>query len=87
MLIYFISGVGGNLIAGIFVPTDITCGADPAVYGLLGVNIVELFQSWQIIEKPWLELSKVGGICVLLFFVGTFPFLDNWSHIGGFLFG
>ena len=86
-LIYIISGVGGNLIAGIFAPYDVTTGCDPAVYGLLGVMLVELFQSWQVVERPYLELAKVGGLCFILLFIGTFPFLDNWSHVGGFLFG
>lgn len=75
------------MIAGIFAPYDVTTGCDPALYGLLGVMLVELFQSWQIVEHPYRELAKVGGLCFILIFIGTFPFLDNWSHIGGFLFG
>jgi len=87
LLIWFISGVGGNLVGGIFTPYQITCGGDPAIYGLLGVTVVELFQSWQIVERPWRELLKISAMCILLFFVGTFPFFNNWSHIGGFCFG
>jgi membrane associated rhomboid family serine protease len=86
-LIYFISGIGGYGLAGIFSPDELTTGADPAVYGLLGVLLVELFQSWQIVPMPWLELLKLGGVCVVMHLLGTLPFLDNWSHVGGFVFG
>lgn len=56
-LIYFISGIGGNMISAIFSPKTISMGADPAVYGLLGVMLVELFQAWQIIPSPLKQLS------------------------------
>lgn len=47
-IIYFISGIGGYYVAGIFSPNDVGMGADPAVYGFLGVHLVELFQAWQV---------------------------------------
>lgn len=86
-LIYFISGIGGYIWSGIFAPSLIAMGADPAVYGLLGVMLVELFQSWQIVPKPGQELAKLGCFIFISLFIGTFPQIDNWSHIGGFIFG
>jgi hypothetical protein len=58
MLIYFISGIGGYVISGIFIINQVTTGADPAVFGLLAVLLVELFQSWQVIP-PFLLLSII----------------------------
>eukprot|EP00048_Salpingoeca_helianthica_P004004 m.72749 g.72749 ORF g.72749 m.72749 type:complete len:615 (+) comp13002_c0_seq1:3238-5082(+) len=87
LLIYFISGIGGYVISGIFLTSQVTTGADPAVYGLLAVLLVELFQSWQIVSNAWSEFFKLGGFSLLLLMVGTLPFIDNWSHIGGFVFG
>ncbi|EGD75713.1 hypothetical protein PTSG_07830 [Salpingoeca rosetta] len=86
-LVYFISGVGGTTIAAIFSPNLVTTGANPAVYGLLGCVLVELLQTWQLLEKPWLQLLKLVAIIAFLLLVGTLPFLDNWSHVGGFAFG
>ena len=40
-LIYSISGIGGNFVAGIFAANQVAMGADPAVYGLLGVQVRE----------------------------------------------
>lgn len=87
MLIFFFSGLGGYAIAGIFAPKQVAVGADPAIYGLLGVLLVELFQSWQIVPEPGKEFAKIGGITAFLLLLGTLPFLDNFSHIGGLCFG
>lgn len=86
-LIYFISGIGGNMISAIFSPKTISMGADPAVYGLLGVMLVELFQAWQIIPSPLKQLAKLTITILVSLLIGTFPYVDNWSHVGGFFFG
>lgn len=59
MLIYWISGLGGSVVSAIFMPYEVSAGPSGAVYGLLGVLYVELFQSWQIVPRPWVELLKV----------------------------
>lgn len=87
LLIYFICGIGGYAISGIFIKSQVTTGADPAVYGLLAVLLVELFQSWQIVPNRWWEFSKLGGLILVLLMIGTLPYIDNWSHVGGFCFG
>eukprot|EP00039_Didymoeca_costata_P023778 m.8231 g.8231 ORF g.8231 m.8231 type:complete len:695 (-) comp3858_c0_seq1:58-2142(-) len=86
-LIYFISGIGGNVISAIFSPTTVSMGADPAVYGLMGVMFVELFQAWQVVPNPWSQLIKLSLIVAFSLLIGTFPYVDNWSHVGGFAFG
>ena len=74
-------------MSAIFIPYQINGGASPAVFGLLSVLFVELFQSWQIVDRAWLEVLKLTGILVFLLAVGTLPFIDNLANIGGFLFG
>lgn len=86
-LIYFISGIGGYSVAGIFAPGHVAVGADPAVFGLIAVSLVELFQAWQIIPNPKTQLAKLLAFVVVALMVGTLPYVDNWSHIGGFCFG
>lgn len=87
LLIYLISGIGGNLISGIFSPNTVSVGPDPAVYGLIGVMFVELLQAWQVVPDPYFQLFKLSVIIVISLLIGTFPYIDNWSHIGGFFFG
>ena len=57
-------------------------GASGAVFGLLGVLYVELFQFWQIVDRAWLELIKLTVFVVFLLAVGTLPYVDNMAHIG-----
>ena len=86
-LIYFISGIGGNAISASFSPKTVSMGADPAAYGFLGVEVVELFQAWQVIPNPKTQLAKLFVIISVLMLLGTLPYIDNWSHVGGFAFG
>eukprot|EP00055_Hartaetosiga_balthica_P009351 m.36956 g.36956 ORF g.36956 m.36956 type:complete len:620 (+) comp6709_c4_seq1:198-2057(+) len=87
VLIFFICGICGNVIASIFSPRQVGMGANPAVYGLIGCVLVELFQTWQLVEKPYRKLLKVIFIIVFFLLIGTTSYLDNWSHIAGFAFG
>ncbi|EDQ87669.1 uncharacterized protein MONBRDRAFT_27089 [Monosiga brevicollis MX1] len=87
LLIYFISGIGGTCIAAVFSPLDVSVGTNPSVYGILAVHLVDLFQSWQLVDRPGLSLAGLGGVIAVLLLVGTTSYVDNWSHIGGFAFG
>eukprot|EP00731_Ephydatia_muelleri_P028003 Em0019g876a len=85
-VIYLLSGVGGLLVSSIFDPEP-AVGNSGAMYGLLGVMLVELLQGWKWVRKPRIELLKLVGFLVLLFGAGTLPYVDNFCHIGGFVFG
>ena len=65
-----------------FIPYGVNCGVGGAVFGLLGVLFVELFQFWQIVDRAFLELLKLTGFVVFLLALGTLPFIDNMAHIG-----
>ena len=86
-LIYFISGIGGYVVSGIFDSDGVGVGADPAIFGMLAVLAVELFQSWQVVPNRGWELLKLLMVIAVAFVIGTLPFVDNWSHLGGFAFG
>lgn len=86
-LIYCLSGAGGYTVSCLFTPYEISAGASPALYGLLGCLFVELFQSWRLLPSPKYELCKLMIIALLALAVGLLPYVDNWSQIGGFLFG
>ena len=48
---------------------------------------VELFQSWRIVPSPWWELTKLIFFTAIAFVLGTLPFINNFAHLGGFVFG
>lgn len=62
-------------------------GADAAVFGLLGVVVVELIQSWRLVPLPWLELCKLAIVFVMLLIAGTLPTINNLAQLSGFVLG
>ena len=45
-----------------------------------------IFES-RLLVHPWQEFLKLGVIVLFLLVLGLFPFIDNFAHIGGFVFG
>ena len=60
-------------------------GASAAVFGLLGVLFVELFQFWQIVDNAWFELLKLTAFVLFLLMLGTLPYVDNMAHVGRYI--
>ncbi len=46
-----------------------------------------MFVQWKTHENAWKELIVVVITCLFGLAVGLLPFIDNFSHIGGFLVG
>ncbi|KAG9334804.1 hypothetical protein JZ751_006553 [Albula glossodonta] len=47
----------------------------------------ELFQSWQILARPWRAFAKLLCVVLFLFAFGLLPWIDNFAHISGFISG
>lgn len=62
-------------------------GPSGSMFGIIACLFVELIQSWQMIAQPWKALSKLCGIVLLLLLVGLLPYVDNFAHMSGFMFG
>lgn len=48
---------------------------------------VILVEFRRIIAKPWGALRDLILFTLVLFLIGTLPWIDNWAHIFGFIFG
>ncbi|XP_040186034.1 inactive rhomboid protein 2 [Rana temporaria] len=86
-IIYILSGISGNLASALFLPYRAEVGPAGSQFGLLACLFVELFQSWQILAKPWKAFFKLVGIVLFLFLFGLLPWIDNIAHIFGFISG
>ncbi|KAF6024407.1 hypothetical protein EB796_017319 [Bugula neritina] len=71
--IYTVSGYGGLLIGSIARPYQVNIGAQGAVFGLIGMNLVELIQAWKLVDKPWKAVLKLGLIITLGVAAGLLP--------------
>ncbi|XP_029189340.2 inactive rhomboid protein 2-like [Acropora millepora] len=87
LLIYMISGIGGNLFCGLFNPLTPQVGASGALFGLLGLLIIKLFQLRHEVRRPCMEALILLAVALASFALGTLPYIGNFVHIGGFLFG
>ncbi|XP_063926279.1 inactive rhomboid protein 1-like isoform X2 [Zophobas morio] len=86
-LIFLISGIGGNIVSGIFSPYVTQVGSSGALYGLMSILVVELGQNWRYLEHPYRELIILGVTILISLGIGTLPYVDNYAHFGGFLYG
>lgn len=86
-IIYVGSGIAGNLASSTFLPYHVEVGPAGAQFGILACLLVEALQSIQMLKRPCLEVSKVLGFILFLFILGLLPWIDNWAHLTGFIFG
>lgn len=86
-LIYMLSGIGGNLWSAILIPYEPEVGPSGAAFGIIACLFVELIQGWQLVVNPFKHLAKLGGIVLVLFLLGLLPYIDNFAHIFGFIYG
>ncbi len=86
-IIYLISGVAGNLASSIFVPYQAEVGPAGSQFGLLASLFVDAIYSWKMIVRPWKAIGQLGAVTAFLFLLGLLPWVDNWAHWSGFVFG
>eukprot|EP00069_Balaena_mysticetus_P016056 bmy_01852T0 len=68
-------------------PTRPQVGPAGSQFGILACLFVELFQSWQILARPWRAFFKLLAVVLFLFTFGLLPWIDNFAHISGFVSG
>lgn len=85
LVIYFVSGVGGNLASFAFNP-DISASASTALFGLFGAYLM-LGDAYR--HNPYIHaIAKQFLILVILNLIGDFSgAIDIWGHIGGLITG
>lgn len=87
MPIYILSGLSGNLLSALFSPNLVTVGASGAIYGFLGVLIVDLVKNWKKLDKPCRTYVVLFVGIIVSLAIGLLPGIDNFAHIGGFVMG
>jgi len=84
---YVSSGALGFMISALFSADTLSNGASAAIYGMLGVETVDMFQTWQLLQNPYRQLIGLMFKLVLFLGIGTLPYIDNFAHVGGFFAG
>ncbi|XP_071444048.1 inactive rhomboid protein 1-like [Hetaerina americana] len=86
-IIYLGSGVGGNLASAIFTPYRAEVGPAGAQFGLLACLVVEVLHAWPMLRRPGRALVRLLLITAVLLLLGLLPWIDNYAHLFGFVFG
>ena len=86
-VIYLGSGMVGNLASAIFVPYRAEVGPAGAHFGLLAMCMVEVIHQWPTLKYPEMAILKLVGITAVFFLAGLLPWVDNYAHLFGFIFG
>jgi len=62
-------------------------GPTGSQFALLACLFVEVIHGWPNVEKPGLEVVKLLAVLLTLFMFGLLPWIDNYAHLAGFVFG
>jgi membrane associated rhomboid family serine protease len=87
LLIFFISGVMGNVSSFLFSPVE-SLGASGALFGLVGAGIVFPIRYRRLVASRarraiLRQLLFVAGLNLFIGFAYPSMRLDNWAHLGG----
>ncbi|KAL7517394.1 hypothetical protein ACHAWX_002319 [Stephanocyclus meneghinianus] len=99
-IIFIIPAVGGTIMSAIFLPEYISVGASGGIFGLIGACIADICINWSLLFSKHVNSSDEGTrfrhmkvLMWLLFdivlncLVGLTPFVDNFTHLGGMIYG
>lgn len=85
-IIYFISGIFGNIFSGNFAPNGSTSvGCSGSLFGIIALYLLNLLFDWHNTSCCQLICFIIGIIVDLV--LGLLPLIDNFSHVGGFIMG
>ena len=92
LVIYLISGVFGNIVSCIFIPSSVGVGSSGAVLGMLTAWIVWIVFRWKKIPTECRSQRNCQLVIVTISVVVTLalsfaPFVDWGAHFGGALMG
>ncbi len=97
-VLFIVPAVGGNILSAICLPGFISVGASGGIFGLIGGCMADICLNWNLLflkttaddDTRWrhfLVLLWLGVDIIVNCILGFTPFVDNFTHLGGFLYG
>ena len=101
-VIFLVSGFGGNVLSALFVQGTVSVGASGGMFGLFGICLANIVANWDIItlrnyrdeQDPAYESFQYLRVPLFLaaemlvnVIIGLTPYIDNFAHLGGLLYG
>jgi membrane associated rhomboid family serine protease len=97
--VFMLSGVGGSLASANFGPNSVSVGTSGGIFGLMGFCLADILTNWDLLtisdskrNQCFSYRSAILIFClsvdvVISLSLGLMPIVDNFAHLGGFLFG
>lgn len=86
-IIYFLSGIIGNLASATFLPYQAEVGPSGAQFGILALIFVNMFNIRKYYKNIKTVFLKMSLVVLALFAFGFLPMIDNYANIFGFICG
>lgn len=95
---FIVPAVGGNILSAICLPGFISVGASGGIFGLIGGCMADICLNWNLLflktttddDARWRHFYVLLWLfmdIVINCLLGFTPFVDNFTHLGGFLYG
>lgn len=98
--LFVISAVGGNILSAVFQPWVISVGASGGIFGLIGICWSDVIVNWDLMflsvhglegKQNWCQMIQfwlwISVDTIINCLVGLTPYIDNFAHLGGLLYG
>jgi membrane associated rhomboid family serine protease len=99
-ILFIVPAIGGTLLSALFLPEYISVGASGGIFGLIGGCIADIVTNWNLLFSKEVHISNDGqrfrNVKVLVWLlvdillnvlIGLTPFVDNFTHLGGMVYG
>jgi membrane associated rhomboid family serine protease len=99
IVLFFIPGVGGNILGATFLPQYISVGASGGTFGMIGGYFADIVLNWNILcsrdhdedvlnwRKNIAAIARLAIGIIALLVLGVTPFIDNFTHLGALCYG
>ena len=87
LILYLITGFGGNVFSYIFSPQTISVGASSSLFGLIAAQGFLIYKNKNFIRQYRKAIQNVVSVVVLNLVIGLSSGIDNWGHLGGLVSG
>lgn len=85
--IYFLSGIGGNLLSAVCNTNSVSVGASGALFGILGGQLAYIIMNWSEVPNAAMAACSISVVVFVNLLFGFSGLVDNYAHLGGLISG
>ncbi|CAJ1945470.1 unnamed protein product [Cylindrotheca closterium] len=99
-LVYFLPSVAAFVWSALLIPGTPTLGASGGIFGLIGACVADVIINWNLMFLVFKDHIGMSKCCLKLkaavwlfldmafqLVLGLLPYVDNFAHLGGFIYG